>query len=85
MMQTFYQSFPSTSEEIHAYWVGFGEHVGNAITHKLLDSSSQKLYRSTVHPTDDTHPNKHLLTNLVEPMGSNKPKPITPVRILANL
>ena len=36
MMYTFYQSvyyasdnqsFPSTSEEKHAFWVGFGEHV----------------------------------------------------------
>ena len=52
MMYTFYQpvyyashkqSFPSTSEEKHAFWVGFGEHVGNAITHKLLDFSSNKI------------------------------------------
>ena len=58
MMYTFYQSvyyashnqsFPSTSEEKHAFWDGFGEHVGDAITHKLLDSSSNKIiYRSTV-------------------------------------
>ena len=41
------QSFPSTSEEKHAYWVGFGEHIGDALTHKLLDSSSTKIiYRS---------------------------------------
>ena len=37
------QSFPSTSEEKHIFWVGFGEHVGDAITHKLLDSSSNKI------------------------------------------
>ena len=52
MMYTFYQSvyyashhqsFPSTNEEKHAFWVGFGEHVGDAITHKLLDSSSNKI------------------------------------------
>ena len=69
MMCTFYQSFyfashnhsfPSTSEEKHAFWVAFGEHVGDAITHKLLDSSSNKiLYRSAVHPADGHHPNKH--------------------------
>ena len=44
MMHTFYQSiyyashnqsFPTTSEEKHAIWVGFHEHVGDAITHKL--------------------------------------------------
>ena len=46
----------------HAFWVGFGEHVGDAITHKLLDSSSDKLiYRSDVHSADDIHPNKCLL------------------------
>ena len=69
MMCTFYQSvyfashnhsFPSTSEEKHAFWVAFGEHVGDAITHKLLDSSSNKiLYRSAVHSADGHHPNKH--------------------------
>ena len=69
------QSFPSTSEENHALWVWFGKHVGDAITHKLLDSSSNKIiYKSAVHPADDLHPNKHLLTDLGESVGSNKPK-----------
>ena len=58
MMCTFYQSvyyvshnesFPSASEEKHAFSIGFGEHVGDAITHKLLESSSNKvIYRSPV-------------------------------------
>ena len=52
MMYTFYQSvyfashnqsFPSTHEEKHAFWVGFGGHAGDVITHKLLDSSSNKV------------------------------------------
>ena len=61
------QSFPSPSEEKHASWVGFGEHVGDAITQKLLDSSSNKIiYRSAVQPADDLHPNKHFLTDLGE-------------------
>ena len=98
MMYTFYQSvyyashnqsFPSTSEEKHALWVGFGEHVGDAITHKLLDSSSNKIiYRSAVCPADDIHPSKHLLSDLGELVGSNKPKPIAfvkSIRILTNL
>ena len=90
MMNTLYQSvyyashnqsFPSTSEEKHAFWVGFGEHVGDAITHKLLDSSSNKIiYMSAVCPADDLHPNKHLITDLGESVGSNKPKPITFVK-----
>ena len=95
MMYTFYQSvycvshnqsFPSTSEEKRAFWVGFGEHVGDAITHKLLDSSSNKiLYRSAVHPADDIHPNKHLLTDLGVMVGSKKPKPITFVKSCQDL
>ena len=95
MMCTFYQSvyyashnqsFPSSSEEKHAFWVGFGEHVDDAITHKLLDSSSNKIiYRSAVCPADDIHPNKHLLSNLGESEGSNKPKPITFVKSHHNL
>ena len=98
MMYTFYQSvhhashnqsLPSTSGEKHAFWVGFGEHVGDAITHELLDSSSIKIIeRSAVHPADDIQSNKHLLSDLGESVGSNKPKPITllnPVMILTNL
>ena len=90
MMHTFYQSvyyashnqsFPSTSEGKHAFWVGFGEHVGDAITHKLLVSSSNKIIsRSSVHPADDIHPNKHLLSDLGESEGSNKPRPLTFVK-----
>ena len=81
MIHTFYQSvyyashnqsFPSTSEE---------KHVGDAITHKLLDSSSNKIiYRSAAHPADDIHPNKHLFSDLGESVGSNKPLPITFVK-----
>ena len=87
MMYTFYQSvyhashnqsFPSTSEENHAFGVGFGEDVGDAITHKLMDSSSNNIIcRSAAHTADDLHPNKHFLTDLGESVGSNKPKPIT--------
>ena len=90
IMYTFYQSvyyashnqsFPSTSEDKHAFWVGIAEHVGDAITHKLLDSSSNKIiYRSAVHPADDIYPNKYLLSDLGESVGSNKPKPITFVK-----
>ena len=87
MMYTFYQSeyyashnrsFPSTSEEKHAFWVGFGENVGDAITLKHLDSSSNELiYRSAVCPADELHPNKHLLTDLGGSVASNKYKPFT--------
>ena len=56
------------------------------ITNKFLDSSSQRvIYRSAVQPTDDIHPNKHLLTDIEKPVGSNKPKPITFVKSHQNL
>ena len=67
------QSFPSTSEGKHAFWVSFGEHAGDAITHKVLDSSLHKiLYGSAVHPADDLHPNTHLLSDVGESVGPNK-------------
>ena len=56
------QSYPSVSEERAACWVGFGEHVGDALTHKLLDDDTKKiLYRSAVRPSDSAHPNKRLV------------------------
>ena len=45
------QHFPSESEERAAFWVGFGEHCGDAMTHKLLDKITQKIiYKSAVRP-----------------------------------
>ena len=52
------QSFPSTSEERPAYWVGFAEHVGDTMTYKLLDTSSRKIiYRAAVRPHTSASPN----------------------------
>ena len=70
------QSYPSVSEERAAHWVGFGEHVGDALTHKLLDDDTKKiLYRSAVRPSDSAHPNKQLVPDGGE--SSQTPKPIT--------
>ena len=45
------QSYPSSSEERAARWVGFGEHVADALIHKLLDDDTKKiLYRAAVRP-----------------------------------
>ena len=45
------QHFPSESKERAAFWVGFGEHCGDAKTHKLLDKITQKIiYRSAARP-----------------------------------
>ena len=48
---TYYQNFPSESEERAGYWVGFREHCGDAMTHEILDHETQKIiYRSAVRP-----------------------------------
>ena len=73
------QSYPSASEERAARWVGFGEHVGDALTHKLLDDDTKKIfYRSAVRPSDSAHPNKHVVSDGGE--SSQTPKPIVFVR-----
>ena len=56
------QHFLSESEERASFWVGFGEHCGDAMTHKLLDKITQKIiYRSAVRPLTKSIPN-HKLT-----------------------
>ena len=66
-------------EERAACRVGFGEHVGDALTHKLLDDDTKKvLYRSAVRPSDSAHPNKRLVPDGGE--SSQTPKPIIFVR-----
>ena len=70
---------PFASEERAARWVGFGEHVGDALTHKLLDDDTKKiLYRSAVRPSDSAHPNRRLVSDGGE--SSQTPKPIVFVR-----
>ena len=67
------QSYPSVSEES---WVGFGEHVGDALTHKLLDDDTKKiLYRAAVRPSDSAHPNKRLVPDGGE--SSKTPNPLS--------
>ena len=70
LLYTFYQPvfyatheehFPSESEERAAFWVGFGEHCGDAMTHKLLDKLTQKIiYRSALRPITKSNPNHRL-------------------------
>ena len=55
------QCFPSKSQERAAFWVGFGEHCGYAMTHKLLDKITQKIiYRSAVRPITKSNHNHRL-------------------------
>ena len=46
---TYDQHFPSESEERAGYWVGFGEHCGDAMNHKIIDDDTQKfIYRKVL-------------------------------------
>ena len=68
------QHFPSESEERAAYWVGFGEHCGDAMTHKLLDKSIQKIiYRSAVRLLTKSNPNHRLTEDGGEASTSKQP------------
>ena len=51
----------SDSEERPGYWVRFGEHCGDAMTHKILDHDTQKIiYRTAVRHKKSSTPNHRL-------------------------
>ena len=65
---TYDQNFPSESEE------SFGEHCGDAMTHKLLDHKTQKIiYRSAVRPKKSSTPNHRLTPHRGEVSTSTGP------------
>ena len=71
---TYDQHFPSESEEWAGYWVGFGEHCGDAMTHKILDHDTQKIiYRSAVRPKKSSTPNHRLAPHGWEVSASSDP------------
>ena len=71
---TYDQHFPSESEERAGYWVGFGEHCGHAMTHKILDHDTQKIiYRSAVRPKKSSTPNHRLAPHGGEVSASSDP------------
>ena len=66
------QHFPSESEERAAFWVGFGEHCGDAMTHKLLDKITQKIiHRSAVRPLTKSNPTHRLTEDGGTPAHQN--------------
>ena len=68
------QNFLSESEERAGYWVGFGEHCGDAMTHKFLDHDGQKIiYRSAVRPKKSSTPNHRLAPHGWEVSASSDP------------
>ena len=44
------QNFPSESKERAGYWVGFGEHCGDAMTYRILDHDTQKIIEVLLDP-----------------------------------
>ena len=71
---TYDQHFPSESEERAGYWVGFGEHCGDAMTHKILDQATQKIfYRSAARPKESSTPNHRLAPHGGEVSTSSDP------------
>ena len=71
---TYDQHFPSESEEWAGYWVGFGEHCGDAMTHKILDHDTQKIiYRSAVRPKKSSTPNHRLAPHGGDVSASSDP------------
>ena len=74
---TYDQHFPSASEERAGYWVGFGEHCGDAMTHKILDQDTQNIiYRSAVRPTKSCTPNHRLAPHGGEVSTSSDPSEV---------
>ena len=71
---TYDKQFPSESEERAGYLVGFGEHCGDAMTHKILDHDTQKnIYRSAVRPKKSSTPNHRLAPHGGEVSASSDP------------
>ena len=71
---TYDQNFPSESEERAGYWVGFGEHCRDAMTHKILDHDTLKIiYRSAVRPQNSSTPNHRLVPHGGEVSASYDP------------
>ena len=68
---TYDQKFPSECEKRAGY---FGEHCGDAITHKLRDHETQKcIYRSAVRPKNSSTPNHRLAPHGGEVSTSSSP------------
>ena len=71
---TYDEHFPSESEERAGYRIGFGEHCGDAMTHKILDHDTQKIiYRSAVRPMKSSTPNDRLAPHGGEVSASSDP------------
>ena len=71
---TYDQNFPSESEERADYWVGFWEHCGDAMTHKILDHDTQNIiFRSALRPKKSSTPSHRLAPHGWEVSASSDP------------
>ena len=71
---TYNQHFPSESGERAGYWVGFGEHCGDAMTHKIFDHGTQNIiYGSAARPKKSSTPNHRLAPHGGEVSASSDP------------
>ena len=60
--------------------VGFGEHCGDAMTHKLMNKITQKIiYRSAVRPITKANPNHRLEVDGGKASTSKKPSSRVPI------
>ena len=81
------QSYPSVSEERAAHWVGFGEHVGDALTHKLLDDDTKKILRDwyQMEGRAPRPPNPLSLSGLVKMIVNLLPNPWQNITLMTSL
>ena len=80
------QHFPSESEERAGYWVGFAEHCGDSLTHKVLDAETIRIiHRSALRPRTLKNPNKRLVDDGGEEDHQPHSKPIKHPTSLPNV
>ena len=71
------QYFPSESDERAGYWVGFAEHCGDSLTHKVLGAETFRIiHRSALGPRTLKNPNKWLVDDGGEEDHQPHSKPI---------
>ena len=64
--------FPSQSREAKGHFVGFSEHVGHALTYKILNIDTNKvIHRSNVRPVNDSDYNKRIDTLSLDDLPKN--------------
>ncbi|KAL7570793.1 hypothetical protein ACA910_014422 [Epithemia clementina (nom. ined.)] len=65
------RSFPSSGTELPGHWVGFGEHVGDLMTWKILTADDDIIYRSAVRPASSGFDRNRRLESVEGEVGSS--------------